>query len=78
MNPFPYDQETRNEDFRYYRLPVGNVQSRQQHPNRPALYRSGPDVEVLCFPHLYPYGRGQFVKGEQELVWNRRKCAPKP
>ena len=66
MNPFPYDQETRNEDFRYYQLPIGTVQSRQGCPNRPALYRSDPDVEVLCFPHLYPYSRGQFLKGERE------------
>jgi hypothetical protein len=22
-----------------------------------------PDVEALAFPHLYPYGRGQWVEG---------------
>src|SRR5271155_1479522 len=37
-----------------YRLPL---------IKQPTLYRSDPDVEVLAFPHLCPYGRGQWVEG---------------
>jgi hypothetical protein len=29
------------------------------------LLRTDPDVEVLCFAHLYPNGKGQFVQGER-------------
>jgi hypothetical protein len=65
MNPFQYDQETRNEDFLYNRLLVGAVQTQKGHPARPTLFRTDPDVEVLCFPHLYPYRRGQFVQGDR-------------
>ncbi|KID83911.1 DNA helicase PIF1, ATP-dependent [Metarhizium guizhouense ARSEF 977] len=65
MNPFQYDQETRNEHFRYYRLSAGAIQVPERHPPKPMLYRTDPDVEVLCFPHLYPYGKGQFVQGER-------------
>jgi hypothetical protein len=62
MNPFQYDPHTRNEDFRYDRLTVGAVLPGLFQEQPPALYRSDPDVEALCFPHLYPYGRGQYKK----------------
>jgi hypothetical protein len=63
MNPFQYEQHTRDEHFRYNRLPVGAVQASSDQAPQPTLYRSDPDVEVLTFPHLYPYGRGQWVEG---------------
>jgi len=63
MNPFQYEQHTRDEHFRHNRLPVGAVQASPDQALLPTLYRSDPDVEVLAFPHLYPYGRGQWVEG---------------
>ncbi|KAK9444150.1 DNA helicase PIF1, ATP-dependent [Metarhizium brunneum] len=45
MNPFQYDQETRNEDFRYDRLSVGAVQVPEGHRPKPMLLRTDPDVE---------------------------------
>ncbi|KHO10729.1 endo-1,4-beta-xylanase-like protein [Metarhizium robertsii ARSEF 23] len=45
MNPFQYDQETRNEDFRYNRLSVGAVQVPEGHRPKPMLLRTDPDVE---------------------------------
>jgi hypothetical protein len=61
MDPLQYDPETRNEDFQHNRLTVGRVRGSHRAGNLPELYRSDPDVEVLLFPHLYPYGRGQWV-----------------
>lgn len=63
MDPLQHDAETRNEDFRYNRLTVGRVTGSHRAGNLPDLYRSDPDVEVLLFPHLYPYGKGQWVEG---------------
>ncbi|KAN0068780.1 hypothetical protein V8E54_012949 [Elaphomyces granulatus] len=66
VNPFPYHQETRDEDYRHYRLPAGAVQatiSTQQ--RQPTLLHGDPDVELLLFPHLYPHGYGHFVRGER-------------
>jgi hypothetical protein len=66
VNPFPYHQETRNEDYRHYRLPAGAVQTTASTQQRqPALLHSDPDVELLLFPHLYPHGYGHFVRGER-------------
>ena len=66
VNPFPYHQETRNEDYRHYRLPAGTVQTTTSTQQRqPTLLHSDPDVELLLFPHLYPHGYGHFVRGER-------------
>jgi hypothetical protein len=62
LDPHQYDPETRNEDFRYHRLPVGHVVGLRADGNLPLLFRWDRDVEVLLFPHLYPFGRGQWVE----------------
>jgi hypothetical protein len=63
LNPFEYPQHTHNEDFQHNRLPLGTVVGDAGQPIQPSLLRSDPDVEVLCFPHLYPYGQGQWKPG---------------
>ena len=80
MNPFDYDAETANEDFRNVRVPVGAVETYQRNGNRlpvPPLTHADPDVEVLLFPHLYPHGIGHFIPGERNanhrLKWTRHK-----
>jgi Helitron helicase-like domain at N-terminus len=65
VNPFPYNQETRDEDYRHYRLPTGAVQVSESTPRQPALLHGDPDVEMLLFPHLYPHGYGHFARGER-------------
>jgi hypothetical protein len=62
LDPFQYDPETRNEDFRYDRLPVGHVVGLRGAAKLPLLFRYDRDVEVLLFPHLYPFGRGQWIE----------------
>jgi hypothetical protein len=62
LDPHQYDPETRNEDFRYHRLPVGHVVGLRADGNLPLLFRWDRDVEVLLFPHLYPFGRGQWIE----------------
>ncbi|KAN0081979.1 hypothetical protein V8E54_003277 [Elaphomyces granulatus] len=64
--PFPYHRETRDEDYRHYRLPAGAAQTiASTHQRLPTLLHGDPDVEVLLFPHLYPHGYGQFKQGER-------------
>ena len=60
MNPLQYDSETRNEE--YNRLTLGRIRGSHCAGNMPELFRTDPDVEVLLFPHLYPYGRGQWMQ----------------
>jgi hypothetical protein len=65
VNPFNYDQETRNEHSQHHRLPAGAVHHAPNQAVQPMLFHSDPDVEVLLFPHLYPHGRGEFVQGDK-------------
>jgi len=66
VHPFPYQRETRDEDYRHYRLPAGAAQTiASTHQRQPTLLHGDPDVEVLLFPHLYPHGYGQFKQGER-------------
>jgi hypothetical protein len=66
VHPFPFHRETRDEDYRHYRLPAGAVQTTTStHERQPTLLHGDPDVEVLLFPHLYPHGYGQFKQGER-------------
>jgi hypothetical protein len=71
MNPLQYDSETRNEDFQYNRLTLGRICGSHRTGNMPELFRTDPDVEVLLFPHLYPYGRGQWI---QQPLGNNLHC----
>jgi hypothetical protein len=50
MNPFQYDRQTRNEDFRFDRLPVGAVLPGPFQEQPPALYRSDPVWRLSAFP----------------------------
>jgi hypothetical protein len=71
MDPMMHDPQTRNEDFRFDRVTQGRVTGSHRAGDLPELFRTDPDVEVLLFPHLYPYGRGQWV--EQPLGENGRR-----
>lgn len=71
MDPMRHDPQTRNEDFRFDRVTQGRVTGSHRAGDLPDLYRTDPDVEVLLFPHLYPYGRGQWV--EQAVGENGRR-----
>jgi len=71
MDPMRHDPQTRNEDFRFDRVTLGRVTGSHRAGNLPELFRTDPDVEVLLFPHLYPYGRGQWV--EQPVGENGRR-----
>lgn len=62
LNPHEYDPETRNEDFRFDRLPIGRVAGSHRAGDLPELSRRDPASEVLLFSHLYPYGRGQWIE----------------
>jgi hypothetical protein len=63
VNPFQYNRKTRDEDYRYHRLPTGGVQATASTQRQLALLHGDPDVEMLLFPHLYPHGYGHFIKG---------------
>lgn len=71
MDPMMHDPQTHNEDFRFDRVTVGRVTGSNRAGNLPDLFRNDPDVEVLTFPHLYPYGRGQWK--ERPLDENGRR-----
>lgn len=61
MNPIDYLPETANEDHRGFRLPVG-LMSDPNSSHRPlSISRSDPALELLLFPVLYPWGRGQWT-----------------
>jgi hypothetical protein len=62
INPFPYNEETRNEDYRHYRLPTGTLEATTSTQTQPALLHGDPDVELLLFPHLYPMGTATLSK----------------
>ena len=65
VDSFPYHRETRDEDYRHYRLPAGAVQATASTQRQPALLHGDPDMEMLLFPYLYPHGYGHFVRGER-------------
>jgi hypothetical protein len=71
MDPMRHDPQTRNEHFRFDRVTQGRVTGSHRVGDLPELFRTDPDVEVLLFPHLYPYGRGQWI--EQEVGENGRR-----
>ena len=74
VDPLNYENEVRNEDFRYHRLPSGvlegtgdlmNSASTVEAQNNVAsisrvINHGDQNVEALLFPTLYPYGRGQW------------------
>ncbi|KAH8586719.1 hypothetical protein B0O99DRAFT_602268 [Bisporella sp. PMI_857] len=68
LNPLPYDVDTRREDYRHYRLPISVVQGAiVDRPETRSILRSDPSVELLLFPHLYPYGHGQWIRSPDEI-----------
>jgi hypothetical protein len=52
VDPFPYHRETRDEDYRHYRLPAGAVQATASTQRQPALLHGDLDMEMLLFPYL--------------------------
>lgn len=63
MNPFDYPESTTTEDHRSFRLPVASMDSSEQMNGRKmGIARSDPTLELLIFPVLYPWGRGQWQK----------------
>ena len=60
MNPFEYPSETRNEDYRYHRLPVAQLQNAMG--LNVSVMRSDPELELMLFPVLYPWGKGQWIR----------------
>lgn len=71
LDPHQHDPETRNEDFRYDRLPLGRVRGSHRAGTLPYLSRKDPAAEVMIFAHLYPHGRGQWV--EEPVQANGRR-----
>ena len=59
MNPFEYPSETRNEDYRYHRLPVAQLQNAMG--LNVSVMWSDPELELMLFPVLYPWGKGQWI-----------------
>jgi len=67
-----YENEVRNEDFQYHRLPSGVLEgtvdlmnSTVEAQNNVAsisrvINHGDQNVEALLFPTLYPYGQGQW------------------
>jgi hypothetical protein len=51
VNPFPYNQETRVEDYRHYRLPAGALEASASTQRQPALdYFMEIRLWRCCFP----------------------------
>lgn len=64
LDPFDYDARARVEASRYDRIPAGIIDHDVNRSAIPTtLFHSDPDIETLLFPHLYPYGRGQYERG---------------
>ena len=77
INPIDFEEEVRNEGYRYHRLPMGalsNMDVNQvmgdafRHVSNTVAHGDGKG-EGLLFPVLYPYGRG---------FWQYRRARPMP
>ena len=77
MNPSRYPPEVRDEDYRYYRLTIGEIAVTSSEGDPVQLYQTDPDVELLQFPHLFPYGRGNWRRGRDEDYVTRQFDAKK-
>ena len=54
IDPLNLAQEMANEDHRSFRLPKAVLANTDLH-----ILRSDPELELLLFPVLYPWGHGQ-------------------
>lgn len=77
VNPIDFEEEVRNEDYRYHRLPMGvlpnldvnRVMSDAFGRVSNTIAHGDGKGEGLLFPVLYPYGRG---------FWQYRRARPMP
>src|SRR5579859_8112524 len=62
MNPLNFEAQVRNEDYRSHRIPGGVVSLDSSIGELKRIINHGHrELEMLLFPHLYPYGRGSWV-----------------
>jgi hypothetical protein len=80
VNPCDFEEQVRNEDYRYHRLPMGSLTNLPTSQlfldafgtvNHLVAHGDGKS-EGLLFPVLYPYGRGFWrYQRPQPLPFNR-------
>ena len=62
MNPLNFEAQVRNEDYRSHQIPGGVVSLDSSIGELKRIINHGhQELEMLLFPHLYPYGRGSWV-----------------
>ena len=62
VNPMDFEGEVRNEDYRSHRVLAGVVQIESSRNELRCVIKHGDtNLEMLLFPHLYPYGKGAWA-----------------